>query len=730
MEDAQITGLMRQMNLSGSSGFITAAQMAGASESEAVARAQQVGSPTFYAAQRATAELRRREAREASSERREARMGGAMDLIRSTAAGEVISGIEHLGHSLSRGLSRATAGEEYQRMTYDPTTDDAMRRQDDVVRDRGFQDYMRSRTRTRYNQQEAEYSIAERLRRARTLSRGSGGAGIVSGIETVTGAIGFSENELRAASRGFAEGGAMTEEMLFSSVSDQRSAAQNMGSTFGEGARGIQAAAAFSRRIASMRHLHLSGGAMALNAAFRAAPMATGIVGGLLDPGNLLGHQARQGEDYRQALREAVRESGGDAESAVRAFNRDPRTFLRQSAPLAAAMMSPDDIRNLEHSMGVGRDARSLPGAALRGFQEDRDTAMRDLLGRDAGRGTSAALTGALDAATGVGRRGSNKFERSRIAITAIAAASATIADSPSARATGERAIEQIAAQLGREGFDQTEIQDIARRGVALSGSRFAGGEGRGAAQALMRTVGGRSGEDLLNQIQGGEFRYRRAQAGTDIASSLHYLRAAGGPLADLAGSMTADTFDQTKFDENLLGIAGDQGRLRDLSQRGTFGRRAAQLLERYAQGGRVGEAAHGELMEILARQGRSRNEVEREVSSRFTNRALTAVGRAGAGIASIFGGSSIVDQYDTAVRRHLDREIAGELTATSQGERNAAREGLNSSAAETAMRALGIGRSDDQLLQAATELRRVAELFRDTIDTGSLPTLLDPQSE
>ena len=72
---------------------------------------------------------------------------------------------------------------------------------------------------------------------------------------------------------------------------------------------------------------------------------------------------------------------------------------------------------------------------------------------------------------------------------------------------------------------------------------------------------------------------------------------------------------------------------------------------------------------------------------------------------------------------------MAEEFAIGSEGERNAAEQGLGAAVASQAARAMGIGTSGDALLEASTQLREVATLFRETIGPGNLGRLINPEN-
>ena len=712
MEDTQILGLMRGMNMRGSAGFITAARAAGLDETAAVARAQEVSSPGFYGMQRQQLTVQRREARAAADREREESSAGIMDVLRQNETiGRAITGTEDFFHSVGTGFSRATGGLEARPLEYRASTDSALRREDRLVRSAGFTEYMRRRARPGGGEAEP-LSAAERIRLGYNLSRATGGAGLVSAAESIGYGTSLSEQELRRGARDYHLGGAMSETLMYGSALDERNAARRMGSTFGTGVQGARAMGAFAQRIASMTDLNEGVGTMFVNAAVRGT---VGYAAGMLpiDPGNMVGGQSRRGTDYRNAFIGAMRENGMSAEQAGRTFDRNPTLAIQQAAPLARLMMTNVDRDNLERSIQQGRDFTPRGGRTLEGFAQDKEEAARRLFGAHdghVGRESSAAFMQVMDTVQGIGREGTREAERSRYFIASMAAASATVGNDAQSKQSGQAAIRRIAEEARRQGYNPEQINLMIRRAEGLRG-RFASGDAAVGAREFMRNTGARgSGQSIIESFQQADVAYRSAQAGENIAKGADVLRGAGGEIAGLlrdahGQTMDARHFDQGQFERNLSAIGEDPERLRALSQQGAFGRSMSQAIERYKRGD---ERALGEIRSMMQNAGKSRQGAEDEVRSSFGYRARRFFTEQGA-------------------EDYAQREIASQITATSEGERTANRGILDSAATQARMIAQGIGGGNDQLVEAARNLNEVAELFRDTISSGNLPRMLNP---
>lgn len=711
MEDTQIMGLARGMGMRGSAGFITAARAAGMSESQAIARAQEMTSPGYFAQQRRTLEVQRREARAQREAEREANELGVMDTLRmSSAYGDVEHGISQGYHHFKVGLSRTFGGEDAYGVEYEASTDSARRREQRRAASRRQLEFQRrTMSRPATDERDAEMSTFERLRTAALISEGSGTRGIVTGINAIRGASAFTDEQLRATARDFARGGTYSSTLLNGSPLEEMRAARDISASFGRGPGSITAMSRFAGNIASMAGQNTSAGDMALNAVVRAGSM--GVSGLLVDTGNIVGGAARTGTDYRRAFVDAMTSSGQmSREQATQTFNRDPNAAITRAAPLARLMMSRADVETLERSVDLGNRAAPVGGRTIQQLQQSRETSMGNVLGQGAGAEAQRGLNAGMDQIEGIGREGSQKSDRSRHIIGAIAMASATIQEgSPERQRAGREAIQRIVEQAGREGFSSSEIEQMTRR-ASVARSRFSRGEGLVAARAFMEhgAGAGRTGRDILDRFQTNLEGARESQVAQNAAQGFAQFGRAGGVLGQAFQGVTEGRYDQRDAERRLSELATDPEKMRQLSQEGAFGRTMAGLLQRYRRGD---EGALREINELAARRGEetSRLRTRFREENRTSNFFRRMVG----------GESSVAD----AEQRFINEQ----LNAQSPGERAAERGIADSLATEAGARAMGIGQAGDALVQASRDLREVAQLFRDTISGGGISNLVTP---
>jgi hypothetical protein len=728
VEDSQILGLARGMGMRGTQGFITAARIAGLDENAAMARAMEVTSPTFYAAQRQEAATRMREAKADAERVREQNMPGVMDVLRqSRRVGGFISEVEHDIHGIETGLSRLTGGIEAQNYYFAPSSDLDRRRQSRLVRSGDFARYLQQRG-NRPEGEISEMSLYDRMRIGYGLSQGTGRRGLLAmgegfllsgAMETATGGILGTDKELpletlRQGARVFAEGGRMSQQLLHGTMRDEISAMGQMEATFGGGAAGERARSEFARRVATMgrgERLETMVGNAAFQTAFNMLPTAAT---NFISPGNLFGGELRTSGEYRQAFIASMRAAGRSEQEAARIFDRNPNLAIQQVAPEARLMMTDVQREGLEQGIELGQSMVPSRSRALHNFEEDRRRGAESLLGHSGSRASARALMSIMGNIEGVGPEGSAKAERTRHILASLGMANAAIRrGSPAQQESARRIIQSMSGELRRT-VSREEYANIMSRAEGVSERFLTTEEGTLAARNFSQAIGSqRTAEGMLSAFREGETLMRSGQAGEDVVSSLDVLGNMGGPLADLArdrdaiGGMmgTRGGFSEARLSANIDELAADPSRMAQLQQQGRYGRVLADALRRHRRGD---PNARGQINELLQLAGQQAGAEREKVRDTFGYRVRSAIlGRENA-------------------EGFVNREVASAMNPTSSGERGAASQLLDSAAAEIEMRNEGIGGAGDPLLSSARELREAAQLFRDTISSAGMRGLLD----
>lgn len=720
VEDNQIANLARQMNMRGSAGFMTAAQAMGMSQSQALARAQELSSPGYFAGQRQQIDVQFREARAAAERHREAdrpTLGGT--LRRTTALGDVADSLSDAWHHYASPVGRFFGGDHARAdNVYIPETDSARRRMSRVARSQQFLDYARRTTRGA-DQEEIEMGYLDRLRETRALADARGGRGLVSAISAPIISAQFSDEDLRAQARTYARSATFSRALLVGNQADERRAARNMGATFGQGQGGMNAMLDFSRAIANMDPAAGVGtqGAtgMIVNGAFRAGTAY--LTNGLIDPGNVVGQGANTGAQFRNAFVNAmVRNQGMSRDRANEIFSQHGEQIMMQASPMARLTMTAEDRERLRANIDVGDRLGGRRGTARQRMERDETSAYNRILGGD--HHDRSTYNRFMDNVEGLGREGTSRHERSRYIISALAMASGVAQHAgPENRRGARDTVDRVLRQAAREGFNAEEIQTLSRRAQGLS-SRFESGEGMRTAQAFVRNAGSeRTGRGILDRFQQADQDRLNAQVLQRSAAGFADLGRGQGVLGTAFRGMQTESFSQEEAERRLGSLDRDQ--LNQLSQEGGFGRVMAREIRRFQQGD---QGALRNINEIMTRRGEREVALRREYAQRHSGGVLTA--------------NWWKDAFRTqsAERDDERRWIDSQMRATSEGEFSARRQMDESVATETNMQRLGIGRTadaqgrgGDALLDASRELNEVTRNLRDVLQGGSLDNLVGP---
>ncbi len=728
MEDTQIANLSRQMNMRGSAGFMTAAQSMGMSPSQALARAQELSSPGYFAGQRQQLGVQFRESRMAADRRREAdepTLAGT--LRRTTFVGDVADRFNDAWEDHAQPLAHFFGGDHTRSGNiYTPSTDMARRRMSRVAGSQSYLNYAREATRGA-STEEMERGFFDRLRDTRVLAQARGGVGptaLASSLLMARGRrdldgplnIGMSDSEIRAEARGLAQAGRFSQSLLIGNQAEERSAARSLGSTFGTGAAGRDALVNFSQSIANMRPnagmgTQLAAGA-GTNMLLRAGTMA--VTNGVLDPGNMVGQGANMANQYRDAfVNSMVRSGAATRERATEIFAQHGERIVTQASPMARLTMTAEDRARLRQTMDLGRRVGRRGGSTLSNARTEEGEAYGRILGDRHDRSQYNAF---MDNVEGVGREGSARYERSRYIISSLAMASGVAQHAgPENRDAARATVQRILQQAGREGFSQEEVNNLARRAQGLSG-RFQEGEGQRTALAFVRNAGSeRTGRGILDRFQTADQNRIQAQTLQNSAAGFADLGRGSGILGRAFSGMTAESFSQEDAEQRLQNMGRED--LTALSREGGFGRLMAREIRAFQQGD---TRALRRVNELMQRRGNRQTDLLRQYEERHS------------------GGIGTANWWKDALRsqrgQDSDRErwINDQMSASSEAEFSDRRQMDESLATESEMRRSGIGttgdaagRGGDTLLDASRELREVTRNLRDVLQGGSLDNLI-----
>lgn len=718
IEDTQITQLARQMNMRGSAGFITAAQAMGMSQSQALARAQEISSPGYYSGQRQQLNVR---AQEHAAE--QARLDAADaptawgTLRRTTFVGNVTEKLGAAWDAVAKPIGHFLAGDHTDAdNVYIASTDSARRRVSRVAQSRSYLDYARRVTRGA-DKEELEQGFTDRVREGRALAEAYGGRGVASWIGGVGIASTGTDAERRSMARSFAESASYSRLLLHGNEGAEREASRNMAATFGRGAAGINAMVDFSGAISQMssRAPGITQGAtgMLINAGVRAGAMF--VTGGVLDPGNIVGQGANSANQFRDAfVNTMVKNQGMTRAQATELFSKHGEEIIMQAAPLTRLQMRPEDRERLRQNINVGE--RLGPRAGTTRVRADRDerAGYRDILGDHK---EHALYNRFMDNLEGIGKEGSDRYERSRYIISALAMTSGVMQNAgPDSANAAKKSMESIYKQAAAEGFSKEDLDAMTRRAEGLSG-QFREGEGMKTATAFVKSAGAAgSGRAILDKFQRGDQNRLNAQVLKQVASG--YAEIAAAPFTVLGRALKGidtENFSQEELEKRLQGLGKED--LQKLARENPFGARMAQNIREFQRGD---VKALQRINEAVARTGDIEPKEEKEYITAHSGGVFT----------TNFWKDAL--RSDAAKQDDKRRWLAKRRQARATFQGIFGRQIEDSVAAESTARDAGIGqtadsegRGGDALLSAAQELRETAQMFRDVIQGGSLDQLV-----
>lgn len=707
MEDRQIMNLARQMGMGGSTGFLTAAQTLGMSQSQAVARATELGSSGYWQGQHQQLAVQQQEVRAAADRDREQNREGFMEQARR----QVWSGssAQRAQRRLSLGWDRLWDVGDSGTYQYTERDDAARRRMDRQLRSGSFDQYLsRQHDGGLSSGIDTDYALAQ--------ARGARGLGALSG------ALAFQfrpQEERQRLARGYAEAGTFASNFLSATEGEQRRAMGRMDEVF----RGRAGAAEFTRRI-----LDQAGGANSLgyqigggvvNLGTRAL---FGVAGsGLIDVGNALGSRSLQGQDLRTAYEATMRGRGMSSADIARHWERDQGTIAAMASHEAAAQgMSRSEREAFEETQRRGADFRT----GRTGHGGETRAAYRRVLG-DTGVAAQRGFRDVFDQARGVGREGSDQQRASRRAVAALALAQVQMrSGNVEAAALARGRAEQI-----RSALNPRELFDIDQQATGLADRYEHNDDAQRAARGMFDQRG--SGTDILARIGSAEDTLLNEQAGHRLQLGYRSLAGMGREMADVFGGTDGSTGVGT-FESRLSHMTEDQ--LRSLEANPNT-RRLAQQIRRAQRSGNFGD-----LRVSMSRLGEEGERIERRVHERHagTRSALrTASAIATNAFLPVFaanralessGRRSLTSRFTGMLDQFLDRrdasEVEAEMQTRSSSERGASQQRLGAVGAESELQGSN-GDAFADLRDVTENLREVTTNLRDITQQRQTDSLL-----
>lgn len=696
-EDRNIMGLMRQMGLSGSGGFATAAQAMGMERSQAVARMQELSSPLYYDQQRAQIEATRQEARQEEIARREA--------MAPNIFGTLARGVGFDPSASLRGAGRAVRGffELDSRSGYTPDNAVDARRDLEDVRSADYGRHLREDTAAARSRAPADLNIYDRYR----ISQGRGYQGVAAGLSALIGGFGS-----QAAQRGeMADQAAGSRGLgLITSASNAEVARglRSMDSAFG-----AEDALRISQGMTSRVLTNLGRGAndnmllgprgnAIINGVTRgAAAVGGGMVGGVAgfvlggsDIGNIFQSRQTTGSDLRTAFVNAGVASGRTAEEMGAFYDRDPSAAAQSIANRVQARMTPEERDALfdqaRRSQGLGEGQGSQADIQRERVARTR----RGLFG-----GESAELQDEYlrtrGNIRGVSREGPQLEKERDYIMRSAMLSSARSRGTPEERARLDRQLDDLEREGQRSGILTSENTAAIQSQITSATNRMSDGTGLDLARGFAGAHVGTSGQDILSSAASDNAALRRDRLDTRIKGGFAALARGSGPLADALQAARAN--DPSQYNEGrvmeafrgldeeaIAQLTPDQQRaVRNLSSSNTRVREQAEGTIRgfaYERGARA---------ETLRRRYGEKNPLERAFFGFFGMR------------------NQVEEEY-----------VQAGMGRTTDADRRADEAEASTSSVASMFSGLGGG---GEMVEAARDLKRVAEIFEGVVQSGAL---------
>lgn len=688
-EDQNILSTMRQMGMRGSSGFLTMAQTLGMSGTQAVARAQELGSPAYYERQREQIEVQRRDRRASELADREAAAPGFFD----TLMHETGMNIGRARRDIGRGIDHAMGLDHHSH--YAATTDAGSRRERDNSRSsqyRGFVNRTSDEGRRRADRTNFFAEATDGLDVA--AGEGFGGLGMYA-----AGVLGVGNLNTRSRLANMREGSRLLGLAASASNGEQDAATRHMSAAFGAGTTSEiqhELASSIAGGLNNSVFGRLSTGRAAYNMTARGGGMAA--TGGLLDLGNIFQSRQVTGGDIRSAFLRAADNRGVSREQSEAYFRDHSSNVVQSVAGDLQARLTPQQQQDLfeqaERSAGRGTGRGGFASA-----MHEAESGLRTrMFGQDSAQLQDSFSTH-MENVAGVGREGSAQHTASRRYIMAAAMINQRLRNvSPGSEEARrlDRQLGQLREEARRQNVNTNDSS--VKSQIIGAANRLGDGVASDMATAFTRTNADRTGAQLLDIVGRGETDSMNIRGARREADGFGALAAGSGALADAlrhAGAGDVSKYNRTAVRTAIEGLGANDIASLPEEQRA--------LIRRIRAGGRDAEDA-------LTHLGQSNGTRAATLRRQYQSERW-------------FGGK----WWDnlTSAGSGEDAYVNRELRRTTGADRDADRQTSSTNAAEGAANAAGLGGASDALNQAATELRRTSEALQSVAQGGALRRMI-----
>lgn len=703
-EDMSTMNLMRNMRQRGSAGFITAAQMSGMGQSQALARAMEVGDPRFWARQRDQLASRATE-RAGEDIRREDAEGQTSWLDELTSASSTVADTRRWFSGLGRGLRRV--GETFTRgfgrdtpAAFDSRASRQFARE--ASRTDEFWEGLRGFTRGGSSQR----SLGGGLDFDVELARQQGARGLFAGLTGVTMDPAMRELE----GRRFEQRGTFARGVLTARTMGADEQVRSQRDVFGS----VDAARAFQREaLQTLGDQGNQQGRLLANTAWRATVGAAGMftpagraadMVGALPTGNIVGRSGFDIEAIQRSMVQNVMRGRGVGERAA-------QDIVRQNMPAIMSQLRDEvETTGTRDQIRALRDARAawerqedptVRNAGERGYAMQR-RATEGLLGLQEnaltgrqGREVTTQVMRAIDnAGEGVGGT-SRQRQQSRgiifqmAALGRIARGSGNWSSEQRAQASAQ--IRALRGEAQRQlGLNDEQGTSLTRAAARLEGTAHITAEVEAQGAALLNV-------DPRTAVRRGATAGAEGQRGQQYADIAVGMRTMAGFGNEVGGIFAAAGQDPDAALRALGDIGNDRTRLDALRRQDRSLADAAVAAAR----GNTGRA--------------------REI---FTQRTQAA-GRATAAVDEALGST---EGIWGSIRSFfgIGRGERNRMVQRAMADPNFNRQMGENVATEQAATDAGVGGPNDQLVTAARELRAAARLLSGAAESGQLDDLTE----
>lgn len=685
IEDRQIIEMARRMGHRGAAGYVMAGQAMGLDRTQALARAQELGSSDYYDRQYDQIEAQRRERHAQELRDIEALRPGLSDDLASDSGAYrgARRGYRNLREGLRQRYDSLVHGGPYGGTAFGSRA--ARERYDEYNREH-IDEILRSPV----SRGEESLSWGARYQADRAIYQASGASGLLLGVGSALSATFGSESTRDAEIRSMQRLGRMNQRLL-SSSNAEIAAAQGVVARDGVNQQMLSGFGMHLGNAASMAQTGM-GGTLAgglTNAAVRAGTYYT--AGGIASAaiGNVTGGRIMSQAQIRDAFTRSAQEQGWDRSRAESYFDEHHAQITQASSLYARAYADERGLAMMNDAVQIGQRLRTGGGTDP---EADEQRSYAGLLG---GGSRSSyrrrALDALADSATGVGRGETNA--RSRQALTVIRALQAQRTGAGGGEG-GELANRRI-REVQEEFFKRNNLTEdernafLAQMQITNNGRRTDNETQRAGADMLSQNV---SGAELLNRA-GTWDPARMADA------SRRRIRMGAGSLAQ-EGGINAFLYegvenDPARLQQNIARLAGNQ----DLLSQGTDEQR--QLIAAANRGDRT---ALARLANVAERRGRVGENAERRYNTHWWSRLFSM-------------DQSVFDDKEDFARREMARGTASD--------RDASRSENSVDAMSDAARGAGIGGSMDQLAEVTRNLERVTRQLATVVEGNNMQNLL-----